>query len=87
VEFLPGWRLRVARDCSEAQILSHLPCLPPPEDLHDIHEILAPAETGLVIHHPHAIPEERRRLLDWMVELRNVEIVPGNAIGAYWQTA
>lgn len=87
VEFLPGWRLRVAKDHHEAQILSHLPCLPQPEDLHAIHEILAPAETGLVIHHPHAIPEERRRLLDWMVENRNVQLVPGNAIGAYWQTA
>jgi hypothetical protein len=84
VDYLPGWRLRIAFG-DRVQILSHLPCLPQPEDLHAVDSLLSPAQTGVVVHHSHAIPEPRRRLLRWMVEHKPIELVPGNAIGGYWQ--
>lgn len=86
VDYLPGWRLRIAAD-SSVQVLSHLPCLPQPEDLHELDILLTPQETGVVVHHPHAIPEARRRLLDWMIAHKPVELIPGNAIGSYWLAA
>lgn len=85
VSHRPGWRLQVTHGPT-SHLVSHLPRLPKVADIHDLDAALDHGDNGLLIHAAHRLPDDRKALLTWAVENRQLELIPGNAIGARWAT-
>ncbi len=84
---LEGWRLLVD--------LGHEPCLvqvsarlPTVADLHRLDQararVTSPDAPGVLVHAARVLRGERRDLLAWSSDERNLALVPENAIGGFW---
>ncbi|MFI8662071.1 toll/interleukin-1 receptor domain-containing protein [Rhodococcus qingshengii] len=83
---LKDWMLDVSssRGRSIVAIAPRLPIATDLQSLDETREQIAPEATAVLVHSSRQLREPRRAHLAWVTGGRSLELVPGNAIGAYW---
>lgn len=83
---LAGWRLKVTGG-ADASIVQVTPRLPTVDDLFSLDKARAEYDdtaNGILLHAARRLSRDRRSLLTWAGEFRNLTLVPENAVGAFW---
>jgi TIR domain len=84
---MEGWRLMV-ESSSERSIVQVSARLPTVEDLHELDQVRSKETSvdmpGVLVHSARLLRADRHAMLSWAVGMRNLTLVPENAVGGYW---